>query len=161
MKVHDLFVGLFFIALGAFACLYANSLPAPRHVEYGPGLFPAIVGFGLMATGVVIGLKSLRNLRETAWFERPNWTRSRGNATRFWSILLALPLYMLLADTLGFLFTSTLIMTLMLRIRSVPMVRAIAISLIVSAVLTVLFASLLGVPLPWGPLTNVSEYLIW
>lgn len=161
MKVHDLFVGLCFAALGTFVCWYAASLPAPRHVDYGPGLFPSIVGAGLIATGLTIALKSLRHLRSQPWFERPEWSRSPRNALRFWSILLALPLYVLLADTLGFLLTSTLIMTLMLRIRAVPIVRALLVALIVSMVLTLLFASFLGVPLPWGPLTNVSEYLTW
>ncbi|MEI2415433.1 tripartite tricarboxylate transporter TctB family protein [Orrella sp. JC864] len=161
MKVHDLFVGLFFVALGALVCGYAGSLPAPRHVDYGPGLFPAIVGAGLTATGLAIALKSLATLRTAVWWVRPQWSRSRLLALRFWSILLALPIYILLADTLGFLPTSTLIMTAMLRLRGVPLARAVLVALVVSLALTLLFASLLGVPLPWGPLTDISEYLIW
>jgi len=161
MKVNDVFVGLFFACLGGYACWYASTLPAPRHLAFGPGLFPAIVGGGLVLVGAAIAVKALPTLRRESWAQCPVWLRDRRMAARFWSIPAAVPVYLLLADTLGFLLTSLLIMVAMLRVRGVAPGRALGVSTGVSLLLTVLFASLLKVPLPWGPLTDVSGYLLW
>jgi len=161
MKVNDLFVGLFFACLGAYACWVASTLPTPRHVSYGPGLFPAIVGGGLVLVGAVIAVKALPTLHREPWVQRPLWLRDARMAARFWSIPAAVPVYLLLADDLGFLLTATLIIFAMLVVRGVALGRALGVSVGTSLLLTVLFGSLLKVPLPWGPLTRVSGYLLW
>jgi len=161
VKVHDFFIGAFFLIIGSGICLYASQLPVPHHVKYGPGVFPAIIGTGMILVGAAIAFKSLSVAKGGKWLERPSWLESPKAAIRFWIIPASIPFYMLVADSFGFVLTSMVIMSSMLWVRGVSPLRAIITGVAVSLVLTVLFASILKVPLPWGPLTGISGHLLW
>ena len=161
MKVHDIIIGIIILALGLCVAAYSTTLVAPRNLSYGPGFFPLLVGCGMALVGLVISFQGMRNLRAEPAFELPEWTRSARMALRFWILPAAILFYVVAVETLGFLATATLILTAAMTAGGVRLFKAFVVGLLVAVITNIAFASLLHVPLPWGPLTSISGWLIW
>lgn len=161
MKVHDIIVGLVFLALGLFVAGYSTSLVAPRHLSYGPGFFPLLVGCGMALVGTLIALQGLRSLRSSPMVVLPDWTKGARMALRFWILPASILFYVIAVDTLGYLATATLILTAAMAAGGIHLLKAFVVGFLVAAITNIAFASLLHVPLPWGPLTSISGWLIW
>ncbi|MGQ9371622.1 tripartite tricarboxylate transporter TctB family protein [Azospirillum sp. ST 5-10] len=161
MKVHDVFVGLFFLAAGAFVAAYAATLTPPRHLAYGPGFVPSLIGTAMMLVGGGIVLTALRTVRTAPLWQWPDWAANPRGRWRFAALLAAIAAYVLLVDALGFLLTATLILLALFVVAGMRPPAALAVGVASAAALTVVFASVLHVPLPWGPLQSVSGWLIW
>lgn len=161
MKVHDIIIGMIFLALGIGVAVYSTTLVAPRNLNYGPGFFPFLVGCGMALVGLVIALQGLRSIRSTPVVVLPDWMRSAHMALRFWILPASILFYVFAVDLLGFLATATLILTAAMAIAGIHLFKAFAVGLVVAVVTNIAFASLLHVPLPWGPLTSISGWLIW
>ncbi|WP_158285768.1 tripartite tricarboxylate transporter TctB family protein [Pseudohoeflea suaedae] len=161
MKVHDIIVGIVILALGLCVATYSTTLVAPRNLNYGPGFFPLLVGCGLALVGLVISLQGLRNLRVEPVFVLPEWARSAQMALRFWILPGSILFYVFAVEALGFLATATLILTAAMAAGGIHLFKAFVAGLLVAVATNVAFASLLHVPLPWGPLTSISGWLIW
>ena len=76
MKVHDAFVGIVLLCVGASIAAYAQTLTPPRHLTYGPGFFPFLVGVGLTLVGAGITLRSVRTFRTQPLAVAPDWIGS-------------------------------------------------------------------------------------
>lgn len=63
MKVHDIIVGGAIFGLGVFVAATGHGLRPPRHLAYGPGFFPVLIGVGLMAVGALIFVRAAWSLR--------------------------------------------------------------------------------------------------
>ena len=161
MRIHDIMMGPLVLLIGLGLCLWSSVLPHPGNVAFGPGLFPMLTGGGLAFSGTVIGLSGWMKRREQPLFRKPEWLTHRNRALNFWLIPLLIVGYCLCADILGFLLTATLVLFLMMMANAVTWRRALPSAIVTAASINVLFASLLHVPLPWGPLTGVSGWLIW
>lgn len=161
MKLHDALVGAIVLVLGALVAGYARTLTPPRHLAYGPGFFPLLIGIGLMAVGAGITVGGLRSLRRQPVFVAPDWVHSAAAALRFWILPGAILFYLLVVDRLGFLLTATAILAAIMAVNGLALPRALALALVLSAAVNAVFASILHVPLPWGVLTPVSGWLIW
>ncbi|WEX11025.1 tripartite tricarboxylate transporter TctB family protein [Chelativorans sp. AA-79] len=161
MKVHDIFVGMVLLGVGVFVAAYSQTLTAPRNLSYGPGFFPMLVGGGLALCGGALVLQGLSNLKAAPLAVLPDWTGDARKAVRFWILPAAILFYVVFADALGFLATATLIVATVVAVRGASKIRALAVGFAVALVMNIGFASFLHVPLPWGPLTSVSGWLIW
>ena len=161
MKVHDSFIGAFVFLLGAYVAVYANGLTPPRHLQYGPGFFPFLIGIGLAAVGVGIFINGVRNWHAQAPFVVPDWLSSGRAALKFWILPAAIVFYLIVVIPLGFLATATIILATIFFVNGVPLGRGVALALVIAAIVNIAFASILHVPLPWGVLTPVSRWLIW
>lgn len=161
MRVHDGFVGLFFVVLGGLIVAYSFTLVPPRHLLYGPELFPRLMGSGLVLVGGIITAAGVLRGRTEPLGIRPDWARSPRQALRFWVIPAAFVFFVLAVQPLGFLLTATLILTALMAAGGRPPLKAFGIALVLAIVINIAFASLLHVPLPWGPLTPISGYLLW
>ncbi|KXF74706.1 hypothetical protein ATN84_22690 [Paramesorhizobium deserti] len=161
MKVHDLIVGMVFMLLGIFVAAYSRTFAAPRNLSYGPGFFPLLVGTGLSLVGLAIVWQGLRNHKTSPIVVPPDWTKSARFALRFWIIPGVIVFYIAFVDLLGFLITATLILTSVIAASGAPKTKALIVGFLVAAVMNIGFASILHVPLPWGPLTSISGWLIW
>lgn len=161
MRIHDIILGPFIALLGVGLCVWSLFLPMPSHLDYGPGMFPRLTGAGLILSGLVIAAGALTRGEWGALVGRPLWTRDLRIAWRFWVLLVAPFFYVFAADTLGFFATAALILIAVMLANGVRLHWAVPVGLVLAAFVNIVFASLLGVPLPWGPLTPISGYLIW
>jgi putative tricarboxylic transport membrane protein len=160
MKLHDTVIGGVFALLGLYMIVYASGLQAPRNLQFGAGFFPSLIGVGLVLTGAGIAWNGFRALAGGPLLQMPD-ASVPGSWLRFAAIPLAVVFYLLAANTLGFLLTSIVILTFLFTAARVPLRYGLPVSLAVTVVFSIFFASLLHMPLPWGPLRSVSGWLIW
>ncbi|WP_319484323.1 tripartite tricarboxylate transporter TctB family protein [uncultured Cohaesibacter sp.] len=161
MKVHDSIVGLVVAVLGGAIALYSQSLVPPRHLNYGPGFFPLLIGIGLLLVGGGLMVQGYVTGRGQPLVHRPRWLASRDFTFRFWIIPIAILFYWLAVTPLGFLATSTILLAMIQIANGVRWKLAVTVALITSVVVNILFASILHVPLSWGVLTPISGWFIW
>ncbi|MGC9447971.1 tripartite tricarboxylate transporter TctB family protein [Cereibacter johrii] len=161
MKLNDAVLGAVFCALGLWIVLYSAGLPKPRHLSYGPGLFPTLMGAGLIVCGGIQTIAGLLRWRSAPIVERPAWLGHRRLILNLAVIPAACLFYYVAADRLGFLFTGLTILVVMLVVGGVAPLRAAIVGLVMIVVVTMIFASILHVPLPWGVLAPISGQFIW
>lgn len=161
MKLNESVLGAAFCALGLWTVFYSAGLPKPRHLDYGPGLFPTLIGAGLVICGGIQVIAGLLRWRAAPIIDRPAWLGDRRLVLNLAVIPAACLFYYFTAESLGFLFTGLMILVIMLLVGGVAPVRATAVSLIMITAITMIFASILHVPLPWGVLAPISGWFIW
>jgi len=142
--LRDRFPGLVVGALGAAAIWGARSFPTPPGQAYGPAMFPTIMGIGLIACAAMIALRPV-----PPPFEEPDAPGGRWAALAY---ALAPVVVLLLFETVGWpLICAPLVagLALLAGARVVPA----ALTGLGMAVFTwIVFAMVLRVPLPRGPL---------
>lgn len=161
MKVHDVVVGLVFVCFGIFVVAYSQTLSPPRHLTYGPGFFPSLIGGGLILVGAGIAAQGLRTLRLQPLAVSPDWLGSPLMAVRFWVLPVGVVFYLFAVEALGFLLTVFLMLTAILKANGVSTRGSVVVGFAVAAVVNIVFASLLHVPLAWGLLEPVSGWFLW
>lgn len=161
MKLHEAILGLAICGLGLWMVVYSGTLPKPRHLQFGPGLFPMIIGAGLMICGGVQMVFGVVRWRSEPLLTCAGWLRDRRLLANVIAIPLACLFYYFAAVKLGFVIVGTLIMFGMLLIGGVRPLRAFLVSLVLIGVTTLLFVSILHVPLNWGLLTPFAGWFIW
>ncbi len=61
MHLHrDILAGALFVAIGALALLEARAYPVGSAMRMGPGYFPVVLGWLLIALGALVGLRAAR-----------------------------------------------------------------------------------------------------
>ncbi len=61
MHLHrDILAGTLFIVIGALALLGARAYPVGSAMRMGPGYFPVVLGWLLIALGALVGLRAAR-----------------------------------------------------------------------------------------------------
>ncbi|MFV0492236.1 MAG: tripartite tricarboxylate transporter TctB family protein [Pseudorhodobacter sp.] len=159
MKMHDAVLGLIFVIIGAAIVVSSYSFATPRHLAYGPGLFPRLMGAGLALSGVGVIVTGLR--RRAPMVEWPAWFSDHRLMLNVLLIPSVCIFYYLTSVWLGFPFTALIILLVLLWSGGVAPLRALIVSAAVVVVTTLLFVSILNVPLPWGILTPISGWFIW
>jgi putative tricarboxylic transport membrane protein len=79
--------------------------------------------------------------------------RSGGHVLAFAAIVIGVALYVALADRVGFLLVSPVLLVVWFRVLGVRWTTAIVAALVATLVIWYAFYKLLRVPLPWGVLT--------
>lgn len=156
MQRIDLRAGLFLAFFGAVVFVSARGFPNVPGQKLGAAFLPMIVGAGLCLCGLLLVWRSRRPPAggpaaegDAAGAQAPAAAERIGPPLL---VLLAVALYIVAAERLGFLLVAPLVLMGMLRtldVRGLPMVAwAVGGTLIVH----VAFYKLLRVPLPWGVL---------
>lgn len=150
MKLGDATSGALLVAFGGAVAWQASGFPRmPGHV-YGAGLFPIVIGAGLIVCGLILmgrGLTSATTLRGVSFAD---WTAS-GHRAMGAATVIAVPLaFIWLLEPVGFLLLSVVSLLVLFLLVGVGALRALAASLAASLVTYWLFAKLLRVPLPRG-----------
>jgi uncharacterized membrane protein YidH (DUF202 family) len=74
MHLHrDILAGTLFIVIGALALLGARGYPVGSAMRMGPGYFPVVLGWLLIALGALVGLRAARrrDWQPVAWDWKP------------------------------------------------------------------------------------------
>ena len=135
--------GLFALVLGLGIAWYAGGFPELEGGHPGPGLFPSLVGIGLVLCGLVLLWRP--GTREVGAEQAPDagWA----GRSRFAAGLLLVMVFPWLHDLVGFFVATSLLalcVGLMLRARWQA---AALTAILASGVIYLLFTRLLGVPL--------------
>jgi putative tricarboxylic transport membrane protein len=159
MKINDAIFGVMLLLLGVLVLVHVQSFPRIPGQQVGPALFPGLIAAGLAACGVLLvlsGLKARRAGEDAPWFRVGDWMRSPGHALAFVVIVGGVAVYVLFANTVGFLVLSPLLLLawfLVLGVRPLP---AFVTAVVATLVIWYAFYKLLRVPLPWGVLTKYA-----
>lgn len=154
MHFSDSLFGLVLLATGLIIVVHSQGFPAMPGQDYGPSLFPTLIGVGFGLCGLVLLVGGRR--RHERWVRWDDWVYSAHHLGNWLAVPAALGFYILASDWLGFLPTAVLVLYgLFLKLRGRPLsslAAAVALSLLIHTV----FARYLLVPLPWGLLTPVA-----
>ncbi|OAM76938.1 tripartite tricarboxylate transporter TctB family protein [Devosia elaeis] len=163
MQLSQLGVAGGFGLLGATIIVNTAGLAPVAHIEFGPALFPTIVGWIMIALSGLAAFDAVRGpaVETPAEGEEPaeplNWHR----LVLFAGFAAAPLIYVLLAPVLGFLLTMPVIVGGLAFIASGKPVRSLLLGVGLTVLLHIVFYQVLRVTLPWGVLTNYAGILTW
>ncbi len=151
MRINDAVIGAV-LALFALAMIWhTRSFPAMPGQDYGPALFPVLIGTGFLITGLILIVSGLRRRRAEPWLAGGEWLRSRRHLARFLAVIGGLVAYILVSGWLGFIPTALLLLFgWLVLFRDGKPVSSLVIALAVTLVVHYAFSQLLLVPLPLG-----------
>ena len=156
MKFNDAVFGLLLILLGGAVLLHIQVFPNIPGQQVGPALYPGLIAVGLCMGGGILVVQGWLARARQPWFAAEDWVKSPRHLLAFAVLVAGVVFYILVAQSLGFVITSTLVLTALFSVLRVKMGRAVLIALIATLVIHFAFYKLLRVPLPWGLLTNFA-----
>jgi len=162
MKVSDIVLGPIVVALGVIALIASSMQPRPIFGGgYGGGFFPAIVGIGLVGTGLILSWNGWRERAAVPLVAFESWIHSRRHLANVAVVIAALLFYILTSSWLGFIITGFIsLFVTMLQFTRAPLASFI-VSVATIAVVKVTFQDMMLVPLPWGLLEAYAGVLTW
>ena len=156
MRINDAVIGVALVLFALVMIWHTRTFPAMPGQDYGPALFPVLIGIGFVITGLILILSGLRRRRTEPWFAGGEWLRSRRHVLGFVAVIGGLVAYILISDWLGFIPTALLLLFgWLVLFRNGKPVSSLAIALAVTLVVNYAFSQLLLVPLPLGLLQSL------
>jgi putative tricarboxylic transport membrane protein len=151
VRLNDAVIGIALILFALAMIAYTRTFPAMPGQDYGPALFPTLIGIGLIVTGVILIASGLRRRRVEPLFGGGEWLRSGPHVINFLAVIGGLVLYIVASDSLGFIVTSLLLLFgWLVLFRGGKPISSFAIALAVTLGVDYAFSQLLLVPLPLG-----------
>ncbi|MCW8087480.1 tripartite tricarboxylate transporter TctB family protein [Sabulicella glaciei] len=153
MRLHDAALGGLLLGLAAWIWWLTGFFPAFPGQDYGPSLFPRVLGSGIALCGALLLLRGLREGGPVLQVEE--WARDPVRLLSFLAVPGAVLLYILLSDWVGFIpLAFVLLLGLTLWFRARPVV-ALPVAAGVTLAVHWFFAGMMRVPLPRGWLDAV------
>lgn len=151
--MKDIILGLCFMVLGVITVAVAQQYPTMPSLQYGPSMFPSLIGGGFFIGGLVLIAIQLLELRK-----RPDAPRTNKPIDYRMFLISLLPcvlivFYIIGSEYLGATLAMAIIMFLLMLVRKTPLLLALAVSVVASLVIHVLFSKYLLIPLPEGLLS--------
>jgi len=159
MRVDDAVLGAILVLFAGAVIAYAQSFPTLGGMEFGPALFPTVIGGGLALCGVALIVQSaLRRRRGVGgpWIVREAWARGWRAWANALAVLVVVFAFAVALDPLGYhvaAFAGLILLLLWLQVRPVT---ALVVAVMTTAATHELFYGWLRVPLPWGLLEPVA-----
>ena len=144
-----------FVLLGLAMLAMALPMEGPRHMAYGPGVFPSAIGVLMVLGGLVVAFRREPRDRE------PGEPASRRRITAFVLFAAAPLVFALILPVLGFLIAAPPLIALLVVISGGRWPAAVATALASTLLLQVIFQQVMRVPLPWGLLEPYAGVLTW
>jgi putative tricarboxylic transport membrane protein len=153
VRLNDAVIGFALVLFALAMILHTRTFPAMPGQDYGPALFPVLIGIGFLVTGAILIVSGLRRRHTEPLFGGGDWLRSPWHVSKFLAVVGGLLLYILISDWLGFILTSLLLLSGWLALfRGGKPLSSFAIALAVTLGVDYAFSQLLLVPLPLGVL---------
>jgi putative tricarboxylic transport membrane protein len=156
MRFNDSVFGVILIVFAIAEISYTRTFPRLHGQDYGPDLFPIIIGAGLMLFGGILIARGWAQRATQPLVVVGDWAHDRGNVVNVFILVGSVVFYILFSTWLGFIPTALLIQTVLLVRLGSSLVASVIIAAISTMVIHSLFAKLLLVPLPWGLLLPVA-----
>ncbi|MCG8400080.1 MAG: tripartite tricarboxylate transporter TctB family protein [Firmicutes bacterium] len=162
MKLDDVVLGVVIALFGATIITLASEFEALRHIDYGPGFFPTIIGACLVACGVLmVARRILASGLRGPYIQLGPWSRSPRHVVSFLLVPASVIVYILVSDAAGFFLTMIALLTLQIGWFTGRVWRSFGIAVLVTVFLQEFFQGFMSVPLPWGVLEPFSGFLTW
>jgi len=162
MRFDDVPLGIVILLFGITIILLSADFEPLRHISYGPGFFPTLIGVGFLGCGAaLIGRRVVGHLGRGPWITLGDWSRSSRHIVNFLLIPISVVLYILFSDAVGFLLTMFALLALQLAWFTRHIGRSVVIAIIVTLLLQGFFQGFMSVPLPWGILERYSGAFTW
>jgi putative tricarboxylic transport membrane protein len=153
VRLNDAVIGVALVLFALAMILYTQTFPEMPGQDYGPALFPVLIGIGFLISGAILIVSGLARLRTEPLFGGGEWLRSGPHLLNFVAVVGGLLLYILISDWLGFIPTALLLLFgWLVLFRGGKPVSSFLIALGVTLVVDYAFSQLLLVPLPLGVL---------
>jgi len=163
VKVNDAISGAVLVVFAVAEIAYTRTFPSLHGQSYGPDLFPTLIGIGLAGCGVLLIIRGLLSRRDPSlansskWIDSSNIAMSKHARFNALLIILFLFLYIFFSDVIGFIPLSLCTISFLLYRLGSSIAVSIIIAIVATAVIQLLFAKILLVPLPAGLLQG----LVW
>ena len=148
MRVSNTAIGLFLIVFAAAVLWHVQSFPSLDNGYPGPALFPSVLAVLFILCGVVLMIQGVRQREKLLRFDTGTLTVS--GLLNIVFVLGAIACYIFLAETIGFLIFSVVVLMVLMKWLKVKTLSSVAMAVVVTLVIYLLFAKILLVPLPWG-----------
>lgn len=161
--MRDFLIGLTFIIAGCITIYTAQQFPTIQSLQYGPSLFPSLVGGGFCLGGLTLAFKNYRNAKISLQRIKLQKNKAYDWESLLYSLLPAILIifYIISIDYLGSLLTMSIMMFVLMKIRKTATISAIAISAIMSFTIYYAFSQYLLVPLPQGDIFGeVKQWML-
>jgi len=148
MRVSNTAIGLFLILFAAVVLWHVQSFPSLDNGYPGPALFPSVLAVLFILCGIGLIIQGIRQHEKLLKFDTDTLTFS--GLLNILFVLGAIVCYIFLAETIGFLIFSFMVLLILMKWLKVKILSSITMSIGVTLVIYLLFAKVLLVPLPWG-----------
>jgi len=148
MRLHDTLLGLLLVALAAVVFGYTFTFPEMPGQKFGPALFPRLIALGIAGCGLLMAVRGWRS--GAPWLALDPQLRVARGVTAFLAVPLAIGLYLLAAERLGFLPTATLVVAGLCAWFGVRAWVSLLTGVLTALVVQWFFGGVMRVPLPRG-----------
>lgn len=156
MRVNDAVIGVVLVVFALATIAYTRTFPAMPGQDYGPALFPVLIGIGFLICGVILIAGGIRQRSTVPLVSGGEWLRSRHHLIDFLAVIGGLVVYILISDWLGFIPTAFLLLFgWLVLFRGGKPASSAAIALGATLVVNYAFTQFLLVPLPLGLLQPI------
>lgn len=156
MRFNNAVPGIVLILFALAEIAYTTSFPQLHGQDYGPNLFPILIGVGLAVCGVILVVQGIAQRATVPMIEIGDWAQDRRNVANVVVLLVCIILYILVSKELGFIPTALLILTTLLIRFGSSWPTSIIVAIATTFMIHTLFAKVLLVPLPWGILLPIA-----
>lgn len=154
MRFNDAIFGTAFLVLAIVMIAVTFSFPAFPGQNYGPNLFPRIIGGGIVGCALLLMLREWRS-GGRPWLVLDDWARRPARLASFALMLAAMVFYLVASEPLGFIPTAFLIQLGLFLWFGVRPLTAVIVAIVMTAAVQYFFGSVMRVPLPRGILDSV------
>ena len=157
MRFNDAVFGVVLLLSAAVMIYHTRDFPEMPGQDYGPALFPVLIGCGMIVCGVVLLVSGIKRVDREPLASWDDWISSPRHLGNLFAVLGGLLAYILVVDKLGFIPTAFLLLSgLFIQLRGGRIVSSMAIAVVVTVAVHFMFTRYLLVPLPWGVLTPIA-----
>ncbi|WP_110686726.1 tripartite tricarboxylate transporter TctB family protein [Salinicola aestuarinus] len=151
--MRDFLLGLLFAIGGGVVVAVASTYPTMPTLQFGPSLFPTIIGVGMMLGGALLALTNLTAMRAASRDTRGLTGRYdiRGLLVSLVPCALIV-FYIVAAETLGAMLCMAISMLVLMQMRGARLWLSLVVAAVVSGAIVWLFSQYLLIPLPEGVL---------
>jgi putative tricarboxylic transport membrane protein len=155
MRFSDFLSGSIAALFGIALVAYARSFPPMPGQSVGPGLFPTMIGAGLIVFGAALAISAARRPR-TALIELGDWVVKPRMVLNFALVIADLIFYAIAVNHLGFFLTAIVFLSVLWSTFGVNRRLIVPMAVVVTLAVHYMFYSVLRVPLPWGVLGGIA-----
>ena len=155
MRFNDAVSGALAAALGVVLAAYSRTFPPMPGQNIGPGLFPTLIGGGLVMFGAMLALSRAKT-EDRRWVVFHDWVRRPRMVLNFGLVIADLVFYAVAVDRLGFFITAMLFVSVLWLAFGVRRRLVVPMAITVTLAVHYVFYSVLRVPLPWGLLGGIA-----